>query len=147
MRAANLVSRDAGFPQPGFFSLREFAKKFCIPRVTMFRRLRDCRVLGAFQDIASRVWSIPPAAVLAKPRKPRKPRRCKSRAGKSVAMQSRGFDVGTSPHGLSADLRMANQKTRKASALPLSAKPLLTLVSPGEPPVNSWLALLPKGKL
>jgi len=142
MRTANLVSRDVGFPQPGFISLREFSKKLCVPKVTIFRRLRDCRVLGAFQDIASRVWSIPPAAVLSKPRKPRVCKPQRSAAAQALA----GFDVGTSPHGLSADLRMADQKTRKASALPLSAKPVLTLVSLGELPVNSWLAMLPKGK-
>lgn len=36
-------------------------------------------------------------------------------------------DVGTSPHGLSADIHLAHQETQEAPFCPLPAKPLLTL--------------------
>jgi hypothetical protein len=47
----------------------------------------------------------------------------------SNPMKSRsGFDVGTSPHGLSAELPVSNQETPEAASCPLSAKQVLPLV-------------------
>ena len=37
------------------------------------------------------------------------------------------FDLGTSPHGLSADLPLPNQETQEARSLRFPAKPVLTL--------------------
>jgi hypothetical protein len=39
-----------------------------------------------------------------------------------------GFDVGTSPHGLSAELPLSYQETPEAARRPLPAKPVLPLL-------------------
>ena len=46
--------------------------------------------------------------------------------GKKVSARKAGFDFGTSPHGLSADLPEAVQETQEAPSCCTSAKPVLT---------------------
>lgn len=47
-----------------------------------------------------------------------------------------GFDLGTSPHGLSADLPPPVQETREGLSLSPPAKPLLTFLEPSAIPAS-----------
>lgn len=101
--------------QDGGMTVQAFADQHGVPLSMMRYYVKTGRVIGARQDSRSKKWTIyPPAKLTVTPRSRER-------------LQAAGFDVGTSPHGLSADLPLLVQETQEARSCCLPAKPVLTL--------------------
>lgn len=101
--------------QDGGVSVQAFAYQQGISLGMARYYVKTGRVIGARQDARSKKWTIyPPAKLTVSPRSKER-------------LQAAGFDVGTSPHGLSAGLPLPVQETPEALSLCPPAKPVLTL--------------------
>lgn len=103
--------------QEGGISLRDFAQQSGLSERHILNCAKAGRIIGARQDSRSKKWTIYPPAILTD--------KYGERIKRSEA--SSAVDVGTSPHGLSADLAEPHQETPEGSSLSPSAKPVLTL--------------------
>ena len=121
--------------QDGGMTLQAFAALHGLTSKAMRHYIRRGRVVGARQDARSKKWTIyPPAKLLDKDGDSLTPARgklpppagvaCAPAAGFSTGSAG-GVDVGTSPHGLSADGLPPVRETREGSSLAPPAKPVL----------------------
>lgn len=118
--------------QDGGMSVQAFADKESITLAQARYYVKTGRVIGARQDARSKKWTIYPPAKLAVT--PRSRVTSHGQITKSIGrLQAAGFDVGTSPHGLSAGLPVQVQETPEASSLGFHAKPVLTFAGAALP--------------
>lgn len=109
--------------QGGGMTVQAFAEQQGITLQMMRYYVKTGRVIGARQDSRSKKWTIyPPAKLTVTPRSRER-------------LQAAGFDVGTSPHGLSVVLADPHQETPEALRLCPPAKPVLTLPDAVLPPI------------
>jgi hypothetical protein len=122
------LAKPYGLPIPAFFPEKNNCSTFC----------------RSFQWVCGAFLPVFCAAVQRAAQRTRKRPRARRWAARSEAVMSNqptrpdktpdlcdeafGFDVGTSPHGLSADLPLSHQETLEAASCPFSAKPVLPLL-------------------
>jgi len=111
--------------QNGAMTVLAFADMHGVSLQVMHSYIRAGRVIGAQQDARSKRWTIYPPAVLMDRDghrvTPGDAFACRARRPELGELKA--VDVGTSPHGLSADLSRADQKTLCALDNPPSGKP------------------------
>ena len=129
--------------QDGGLSLQAFAEREGLTLVQVMRCIKRGKVLGARQDARSKHWWIyPPAKLLERPRSYQR----RVALPEPVEAAS-GFDFGTSPHGLSADLPEPVQETSGALTFPPPAQPVLTFVDAALPVDAALQAMCHEGRL
>lgn len=111
--------------QDGGMTVQAFADQQGITLEMMRYYVKAGRVVGARQDSRSKRWTIYPPAKLV------------DKSGDAMKRReaAAGFDVGTSPHGLSVVLAEPHQETLEALSLCPPAKPVLTLPDAVLPPI------------
>lgn len=105
--------------QDGGMTVQAFADQQGIPLKMLRYYIKTGRVVGARQDSRSKKWTIyPPAKLTVTPRSRER-------------LEAAGFDVGTSPHGLSVELAQMHQGEHGGSNNSDPCKLVLTLPDAG----------------
>lgn len=117
--------------QDGGMTVQAFADQQGIPLKMLRYYIKTGRVVGARQDSRSKKWTIyPPAKLTVTPRSRER-------------LEAAGFDVGTSPHGLSVELAQMHQGEHGGSNNSDPCKLVLTLPDAGREGKLLFAAALP----